>query len=336
MKTSLFAPLLAAAYASAHGFVPRITIDGQTYQGDSIGGPNTPSVIRQVTAQDPIYGATNANINCGNGATIAANSANANPGSQINFFWTAEDGGNWPHDTGPMLTYMASCGDAPCSQFDSTTAKWFKIQEVGRRADGLWTQKDVMGGAPANITLPSNIAPGNYLVRHEIIALHLATTPEKAEFYESCSQLVIGGNGNGTPSPDELVSLPGAYSDTDPGILVDAYDPTVNYVFPGPPIAAFVSGGAPDSSPSPNSGSGSGSGAGSPTAHAAGPTSAPSGNGGTSSASTSGSGSGSCHLKKKVSSTAVGASATGSATSYKPRHLSRVMRDLVFGNSKFH
>lgn len=75
-------------------------------------------------------------------------------------------------------------------------------------------------GVPANVTLPANIAPGAYLIRHEIIALHLATVAGGAEFYPSCSQIRVGGTGTGAPTADELVLLPGAYSDTDPGILV--------------------------------------------------------------------------------------------------------------------
>ena len=72
------------------------------------------------------------------------------------------------------------------------------------------------------MTLPDNIAPGDYLIRHEIIALHLATSVGGAEFYPSCTQVRIGGSGTGTPNG--TVSFPGAYSDTDPGI----FDPTVS------------------------------------------------------------------------------------------------------------
>ena len=77
-------------------------------------------------------------------------------------------------------------------------------------------------GASFDVTLPQNLAPGGYLIRHEIIALHLAEQIGGAEFYPMCTQVTIGGNGNGVPSP--TVSFPGAYSDTDPGI----YDPTVS------------------------------------------------------------------------------------------------------------
>jgi hypothetical protein len=80
-----------------------------------------------------------------------------------------------------------------------------------------------VNGAVSNATLPQNLAPGEYLVRHEIIALHLATETGKAEFYPSCQQIKVGGNGTGVPSQDELLSFPGAYSDDDTGI----YTPNV-------------------------------------------------------------------------------------------------------------
>lgn len=134
-----------------------------------------------------------------------------------------------------MLTYMASCGSTTCDQFDATTAKWFKIQEIGldSSTESGWAQADLMNGTPANITLPSNLAPGNYLLRHEIIALHLANTMGGAEFYPSCSQIIVGGSGTGKPSDDELVSLPGAYSDSDPGIYVPSVSLQSSYIHPG-------------------------------------------------------------------------------------------------------
>ncbi len=81
-----------------------------------------------------------------------------------------------------------------------------------------WTSLSVNGGT-AVVTIPNNIAPGNYLIRHEIIALHLAITEGGAEFYPSCTQIAISGNGSGRPKSEELVSFPGAYKDDDPGIF---------------------------------------------------------------------------------------------------------------------
>ena len=50
----------------------------------------------------------------------------------------------WPHNTGPMLTYLANCGSSPCSQFDITNSRWFKIAQIGRKSPGsAWAQADL-------------------------------------------------------------------------------------------------------------------------------------------------------------------------------------------------
>ena len=80
--------------------------------------------------------------------------------------------------------------------------------------------------------LPKNLASGEYLVRHEIIALHLATQKGGAEFYPSCQQIKVGGSGTGVPSQDELLSFPGAYSDDDPGIYTPNVGPSREFIDP--------------------------------------------------------------------------------------------------------
>jgi hypothetical protein len=93
---------------------------------------------------------------------------------------------------------------------------------------------------PIAVTLPTQVAPGGYLVRHEIIALHLAVTLGGAEFYPSCTQILVGGSQTGTP--DQTVSFPGAYNDNDPGIYdPNVYDDTAAYTFPGPPLSNLAS-----------------------------------------------------------------------------------------------
>ena len=89
-----------------------------------------------------------------------------------------------------------------------------------------------MSGQNYSTTLPKSLASGGYLVRHEIIALHLANEKGKAEFYPSCQQIKVGGSETGVPSEDQLLSFPGAYSDDDPGIFV----PTVRTSYCSTPI----------------------------------------------------------------------------------------------------
>ncbi|KAJ7109730.1 glycoside hydrolase family 61 protein [Mycena crocata] len=242
LVVSLFATSIIPA--AAHGWVGSIAVAGKTYQGNGLGTSGAPSVIRQVDTNSPVTSVSDPNLTCGPNAQPAQDTASANPGDTIDVNWVSTAGA-WFHDVGPMLTYLASCGSESCSQFDASQSMWFKIQEAGRDSSGKWVQAQLNTGAPAQLTLPSNLAPGNYLLRHEIIALQNGVSQGGAEFYASCSQLNVGGAGSGSPTANELVKLPGAYSATDPGILVDVYsNRDADYTFPGPPIAAFVSGGA--------------------------------------------------------------------------------------------
>jgi len=253
MKTSstLFFALAAVfPFAAAHGILQDMTIDGKFIKGNGVGGSTEPSAIRHVFSQDPIKGARNRDINCGVGAQPASLVLDVDPGSEMTFNWRTASGGAWPHNVGPMFTYMASCGDVSCDKFDAINAKWFKIEQSGRKKDGSWVQDELMKGGVAKAQIPENLAPGNYLVRHEIIALHLATTKGGAEFYAGCAQVLVGGTETGVPQEEDLVSIPGAYRDEDPGIFVpNVFDDNAEYIYPGPPVASLIE----DSNPTPTS-----------------------------------------------------------------------------------
>lgn len=88
--------------------------------------------------------------------------------------------------------------------------------------------------------MPSCVTAGQYLMKVEIIALHGAYQNGGAQFYTECAQIQVTGSGTSNPA---TVSFPGAYSSTDPGILISIYDgngqPSNNgqpYTIPGPPV----------------------------------------------------------------------------------------------------
>lgn len=339
---STLSVLLCASQVSAHGFTHQMIIDGKAYIGNAPNADPNPSPLRQVSDVGPVKGASNPDVNCGLSAQPASQVASANPGSTVQFDWRGGDLSHWPHNTGPIMTYMASCGDTTCDKFNPQSAQWFLIDRQGQYSNGSWIQSSLMNNALVNVQIPSNIAPGNYMIRNEIIALHLAVTMGGAEFYPSCGQLQIGGSGTGKPAQSDLVKLPGAYKDTDPGI----FDPNVfnegaTYTFPGPNIASFITGSSPSGSNSTNTNSTS------------------SGNGSGNSGKGSGSsGSGTCRLRRKTSSTASSNSTSSSSSSdnssssstsdsgsgyrkraimyhrrSKPRSFSRVMRSMFFGEN---
>ncbi|TFK21483.1 hypothetical protein FA15DRAFT_707197 [Coprinopsis marcescibilis] len=118
--------------------------------------------------------------------------------------------------------------------------KWFKIYHEGfDSAAGLWaTQKLIENKGKVSFKVPACIEPGQYLLRAEIIALHVAHY-DGAQFFLSCAQLDITGGGNVVPAT--TAKFPGAYNSTDQSLrrTIVAYmpnPPNVNYPLPGPPV----------------------------------------------------------------------------------------------------
>lgn len=260
MYSAIFAILLAGSgLVSGHGIPKYVQVNGKTYPGATGPGADpSNSPVRAVSSGDPTDDVNSPNMLCGPDSKNAPVSAAVSPGDKVQVAWQAETGIAWFHNVGPVQTYMASCG-GDCKDFTpSSSTQWFKISELGLKSDGkTWYQADMNNGSPLEVTIPSGLADGNYLFRQEILALQNGMTKDLAEFYPSCIQMKVSGgsnaNANVTPSP--AITFPGAYKDTDPGILVNVYNPGLKYVFPGPPLASIVKGssGGGDSNPSPSS-----------------------------------------------------------------------------------
>jgi len=133
---------------------------------------------------------------------------------------------------GPVTVYMAKVSDARTAA--GTSAGWFKVSEGGLMSNnpdywavqvlntncGHWTFK-----------VPSDLPSGDYLIRAEVIALHVAGSAGGAQFYPACYQVQLTGTGNANPP---TVRFPGAYSASDPGILVNIHQDLSTYKIPGP------------------------------------------------------------------------------------------------------
>lgn len=85
--------------------------------------------------------------------------------------------------------------------------------------------------------LPSDIKPGMYTLRTELVALHYVAE-QGPEFYPHCFNIEIQGNGDKTP---DGIRFPGAYSKTDMGLYQSLWTSTgierdwAYYTIPGPP-----------------------------------------------------------------------------------------------------
>ncbi|KAF3940754.1 Endoglucanase-4 [Dactylella cylindrospora] len=131
---------------------------------------------------------------------------------------------------GPIMVYLSKVSNAATAAIPSSG--WFKIHEEGYDSStGKWAVDRLIADRGYKFRIPTCVAPGNYLMRVELIALHAAGNYPGAQLYMECAQINITGGGSLSPA---TVNFPGAYSGTDPGIKFNLYSGTINYVIPGP------------------------------------------------------------------------------------------------------
>jgi len=69
----------------------------------------------------------------------------------------------------------------------------------------------------AQVTIPKSLAPGKYIVRFELLALHSAGQAGGAQFYPQCADIEV--TSGGTTKLPAGVSIPGFYSEQTPGVV---------------------------------------------------------------------------------------------------------------------
>jgi lytic cellulose monooxygenase (C1-hydroxylating) len=112
---------------------------------------------------------------------------------------------------GPVITYIAPC-NGPCAHIDPLTLKFVKIAQLGwlnnqsspGQSEGYWaTDQLIDANGTWPIKIPTGLKAGEYVVRHELIALHLAFLDigqpayynNGPEFYPQCVSIKVGGTG---------------------------------------------------------------------------------------------------------------------------------------------
>jgi hypothetical protein len=235
---------LAVSSVNAHGYINKFIADGKTYKGPVAGGAKISSPIRQISTTSPYKDVNGPGMTCGRDAKTASLIADVTAGSQIKMSWEDHPGDTWNHDLGPLMTYMTKVPDGQTAdKFNPSNAQWFKIAQAGVGSNGKWAQAALMSGATHSVTIPKNIPSGQYLIRAEIIALHLADKRGGVEFYGNCIQVNVKG-GSGSLAGAKTVKFPGAYSLDDKGIHVNVFNKGFKYTFPGPAIFTGSTGGA--------------------------------------------------------------------------------------------
>lgn len=246
---SLLATLLSAAtQVAAHGHVSNVVINGVSYAGWDINSypymEDPPVVIAWETPNTGNGFITPSeyesdDIICHRDAQNARGHAVVAAGDRINIQWTP-----WPETHhGPVITYLANCGES-CETVDKTTLEFFKISGVGladgSNPPGVWGDDLLIENNNSwLVEIPSTIAPGYYVLRNELIALHGAHSKGGAQNYPQCFNLQVTSPGSASPAGVLGTDL---YTPTDPGVLVDIYQSLPTYNVPGPtPIPGAVS-----------------------------------------------------------------------------------------------
>jgi cellulase len=133
-----------------------------------------------------------------------------------------------------VLTYIAPC-NGNCSLVDKSKLEWIKIDQSGiNYSTQVWASQVLINNNSTWTTkVPSKIAPGNYVFRHEIIAAHGSGSLDGAQNYPNCINIAITGGGTDKPTGTLGSAL---YKDTDPGIYFNPYTTITSYAMPGPTL----------------------------------------------------------------------------------------------------
>jgi cellulase len=256
-KTTVTLGALAlAAQVSAHGHIEGITVNGVYNQGPAyrltyqnpmpkISGWISNNEDEGYVAPDAY---TNADIICHKSSKNGATHIKVAAGDEIKLHWNT-----WPESHhGPVIDYLAPCENGDCSAVDKESLQFTKIAEAGlidisKGEKGFWATDDLIANNNTWVTsIPASIAPGKYVLRHEIIALHSAHDPNGAQNYPQCINFEVTSSGTNAIASGTLGTK--LYTPTDAGIAFGIHPPKGDYPIPGPKLMAGGSAGGSDDS----------------------------------------------------------------------------------------
>jgi cellulase len=246
MRSTLFAGVIASTLTglvSAHGYVSGIKVNG----GSVIAGAN-PNWYYLPADQIPVtpgWKALNqdngfvepnsfgsSDIACHKSAKPGQAYVSAQAGDTLTLIWNT-----WPDShKGPVINYIAPCS-GECTSASPGSLSFAKISQAALLSGsnpGTWaTDTLIAQGFSSDVKLPSSLAPGNYVLRHEIIALHAAGSANGAQAYPQCINVKITSGGSAKPSGEAATAF---YKANDPGILFNLYGSFSSYPIPGPSV----------------------------------------------------------------------------------------------------
>ncbi|KAL4773893.1 endo-beta-1,4-glucanase D [Aspergillus nidulans var. acristatus] len=227
--SSVLALAASAKLVASHATVFAVWINDE----DQGLGNTADGYIRTPPNNSPVTDVTSTDLTCNvNGDQPAAKTLEVAAGDKITFEWhhnsrDSSDDIIASSHKGPVLVYMAP------TESGSAGSNWVKIYEDGYK-DGTWAVDTLIANKGKHSVTVPDVPAGNYLFRPEIIALHEGNREGGAQLYMECVQFKV--TSDGTTQLPEGVSLPGAYSATDEGILFDIYSSFDSYPIPGPAV----------------------------------------------------------------------------------------------------
>lgn len=206
--SAAIAAFLAAQNVAAHATFQDLWVDGVDYDTQC---------ARQPTSNSPVTDVTSADMACNAGTSAVSSKCPVTAGSTVTgmlgisfctpeYILTSQNNivemHQQPGDRscsneaiggahyGPVIVYMASVADA--SSAEGSDAAWFKVFQDTWASNGTSGSNDNWGTKDLNtccgmmdVKVPEDLAPGDYLLRAEAIALHTAGSEGGAQFYST-------------------------------------------------------------------------------------------------------------------------------------------------------
>ncbi|GAB7366009.1 hypothetical protein MBLNU230_g7333t1 [Neophaeotheca triangularis] len=244
LPAATLAAIAAIPAVSAHGYVSGIVSGGEWYPGTSPGWFYYPEDQVPQTAgwyaenQDNGFvdaeSYDNQDITCHKNATPGQAYIPVTAGEPIDLQWT-----DWPESHhGPVISQLARC-NGDCRTVSPANLDFFTIDRAGlleqEPIPGNWaSDKLIANNNTWTLTVPADLAPGNFVLRHEIIALHSAGTEGGAQNYPMCINIKVSGDGGKWPCNNgaDCRHGPEMYKPEDEGITVNIYS-ALDYKIPG-------------------------------------------------------------------------------------------------------
>ncbi|GAA5895033.1 hypothetical protein JCM6882_008269 [Rhodosporidiobolus microsporus] len=233
-KSAIYLAALAAAAQSVagHAIVTSVWVNGEDTADAGVGVGS--SYMRTPSSNSPVKDLTSPTFACNDrGTSKVTGYLTVAAGDVIEPEWWHSGGrGDDPIATshvGPITTWI--------SPLDANTEGdvWVQISSEAWYEDKKSAVDKMIANKGRNtVTVPSTLAPGDYLFRFDLLALHEGDRVGGAQFYPNCAQITVTGSGK-----QELpagVAIPGFITQDTPGVFFNMYtnpDDVLKYVAPG-------------------------------------------------------------------------------------------------------